>query len=517
MTKPEAEAADVSEMILGLAKALSSTLDADAVFVRVLDSLGKVIPSDSSSIFLLKERKLELRACRGFGDPLRMAGLVLDLDHFLLDRFVVDNGTPIVLDDVREDPRWNADLPFRDSAGIRAWMGIPLVSSGEVIGTLCVDRREAAAFSPRELELARAFGDLASVAVRNARLFSETKRRLKELEAVNRVGRAVASHLDVRQLCEVVGANLVDIFRAGVVFVSVWDEPAGLVRALFHAIDGKRGEVPDLAYGRGLVSRVLERKATLYLETDAAARAAELGGIPDTDKAPLSWLGVPILSGDRAMGVLSVQSFERERAYSGEDIRLLATIADTAGAGIRNARLYEEARRKADEAAALAEAGREISESLEPEIVLERIAERPTATATRRERSSRARRTADRPRAHRGACRLPPLARHGRCPPGAGGSLPARRGRRRPLRERDQGGRHRAGHGHREPRPLDRLGPHSQRHPRGSRRGQDTRHLGGGRTRVGPSARRGAPPRRRLGQGRDGRLEDEGRIRIPGG
>ena len=98
---------------------------------------------------------------------------------------------------------------------------------------------------------------------------------------------------------------------------------------------------------------------------------------------PLSWLGVPIFSGNRALGVLCVQSYDRENAFSDEDLRLLTTIASTVGAGIRNARLYEEARRKADEASALADAGREITESLDPDVVLSRIAMRANALLSR--------------------------------------------------------------------------------------------------------------------------------------
>ena len=108
-----------------------------------------------------------------------------------------------------------------------------------------------------------------------------------------------------------------------------------------------------------------------------------MGGRSLPGREALSWLGVPIFSGRRALGVLCVQSYDRENAFSADDLRLLSTIASTVGAGIRNARLFEEARRKADEASALADAGREISESLEPDVVLRRIAMRANALLSR--------------------------------------------------------------------------------------------------------------------------------------
>ena len=164
--------------------------------------------------------------------------------------------------------------------------------------------------------------------------------------------------------------------------MAVWDEDAGLIRLPYSSLGGKRVSLEPQAFGQGLLSWIIERREPLDIETELPRRIAELGGLLRAERLPLSLLGVPILSGKRAMGALSVQSFESECAFSEEDLRLLGTMAASVGAGIRNARLYqearraaEEARRRADETAALAEAGREISESLDPDIVLGRIAE----------------------------------------------------------------------------------------------------------------------------------------------
>ena len=55
---------------------------------------------------------------------------------------------------------------------------------------------------------------------------------------------------------------------------------------------------------------------------------------------------------------------------------LLSTIAANVGVAIQNARLFQEAHRRGDEMAALAEVGQEISATLDAQAVLERIGER---------------------------------------------------------------------------------------------------------------------------------------------
>ena len=54
----------------------------------------------------------------------------------------------------------------------------------------------------------------------------------------------------------------------------------------------------------------------------------------------LSYLGVPIVVGSRAIGVISVQSIEEEGRFGEPDVRLLATIAANVGVAIQNARLF---------------------------------------------------------------------------------------------------------------------------------------------------------------------------------
>jgi GAF domain-containing protein len=95
----------------------------------------------------------------------------------------------------------------------------------------------------------------------------------------------------------------------------------------------------------------------------------------DQDETPSqSWLGVPLLVGDRVLGLISVQSVHQPNLYDSHDRDILATIAGQSAIAIENARLFQEARRRAQETAALAEVGREISTTLDLETVLAKIA-----------------------------------------------------------------------------------------------------------------------------------------------
>ena len=69
----------------------------------------------------------------------------------------------------------------------------------------------------------------------------------------------------------------------------------------------------------------------------------------------MSYLGVPIFAGDRAIGVISVQSIREEGRFVEADARLLDTIASNVGGAIQNARLFAEVERQREHFESLVE------------------------------------------------------------------------------------------------------------------------------------------------------------------
>jgi hypothetical protein len=99
--------------------------------------------------------------------------------------------------------------------------------------------------------------------------------------------------------------------------------------------------------GRGLGSRVILSGAPLLL-TDAKS-LLELDGASLADgQASLSGIAVPMTIGSRVVGMLSARSHS-PNAYTNEDLRLLATLANQAVVTIQNGRLFAETQRLAQE------------------------------------------------------------------------------------------------------------------------------------------------------------------------
>jgi GAF domain-containing protein len=251
---------------------------------------------------------------------------------------------------------------------------VPLLIGNRGTGVISLhnlDREHA--FSEADVRLLTTIAGSLNVALENARLFEETRQRAAELAIVNNVGQALAEQLELDALIERLGDQLQEVFNADLVYVALHDAATDMIDFAYYSESGERRENPSFRYGEGLTSRILQTRVPLLLNRPEAFR--ELG-VPVVGTPAKSYLGVPIISGTDAIGVVSVQSMQRAGRFGASDSRLLSTIAANVGIAIQNARLYQETRRRASEMAALAELGREVGGLLELDPILGRTAER---------------------------------------------------------------------------------------------------------------------------------------------
>ncbi len=233
---------------------------------------------------------------------------------------------------------------------------MPLVVGANVTGYITLqnlDRENA--FTEADINLLGTLANSMSVALQNARLFSETQQRAAEMASVTKVSNALASQLDLDALIQMVGDLMKELFDANIVFLAFHDKETNIINFPYQYGD----EIAPIKYGEGLTSSIIKTGEPALINQDVNARYAELG-IERTGKEAASFLGVPIITGKDVIGVISVQSTEQENRFDEDDMRLLSTIASNVGVAIHNATLFEntlkaqaeaeEARRNAEEA-----------------------------------------------------------------------------------------------------------------------------------------------------------------------
>src|SRR5204863_3574277 len=91
---------------------------------------------------------------------------------------------------------------------------------------------------------------------------------------------------------------------------------------------------------------------------------------------PKSGVFVPLLVGERATGVISLQNIDREHAFADADVRLLATIAGSLSVALENARLFEQTRQRNAELALINDIQQSLAENLELQAMYDLVGER---------------------------------------------------------------------------------------------------------------------------------------------
>jgi GAF domain-containing protein/CheY-like chemotaxis protein len=260
----------------------------------------------------------------------------------------------------------------------------PIVARDRVVGRLIIENHEREhAFGEPEVRLLTTIAASMGVALENARLFDETQRLLKETErrnaelaVISSIQQGMARDLNFQAIVDVVGDQLRKLFATGDLAIHWRDEKTELVHGLYVYEHGKRLSTLTTPYVADKpINRALQTGRPVVLGDRAAMDAFGIWTVPGTDES-LSCVFAPVMVGERLIGAISIESFEREHAFGDAEIHLLTTIAASMGVALENARLLEETQRRAREASALFDVGRDLSSSLDLATVMDRIARR---------------------------------------------------------------------------------------------------------------------------------------------
>jgi GAF domain-containing protein len=207
-----------------------------------------------------------------------------------------------------------------------------------------------------------------------AALRKQLAQRDAELALIHAIQRGISAELDFEAIVDVVGDKLREVFGVRDIGIRWWDEKAGLMRFLYEVEHGERIDVPPYPpVEGGPWQTMLKTRRPVVVNTPAEARALGLIPVPGTDESQ-SIVFVPILGGDRVLGVIVLEDHVRQYAYGEADIRVLGTVASSLGVALENARLFDETQRRTRESAALVEVGRDISSTLDLPTLMDRIA-----------------------------------------------------------------------------------------------------------------------------------------------
>ncbi|MGH7126380.1 MAG: GAF domain-containing protein, partial [Stellaceae bacterium] len=340
-----------------MGREISSTLDLQTVMDRIAHHAKELLVADHSAIFLPQGSKEggapTFRAIVAEGEDAAQVKDAAIASGVGIIGSIIASGRAEYVNDVDHDSR-AVLIEGTEQASDERLMVAPLRAGEVVKGAMAIWRTGGKPFQQHELEFLVGLSMAAVVAMENARLFAQAEQRAAELDTVNTVSQQVTGKLDIATLIDLVGEQVRRVFKPDIAYVALLDRASDMINFPY-----RHGDVSgSRRHGEGLTSKIIDTGKPLLLNSDVKGRIAAMG-TRRLGKQALSYLGVPIIVEDRAEGVISVQSTEREGMYDANDQRLLETIASSVGVALRNAQLFAEAR----EARAAAEGANEAKSS----------------------------------------------------------------------------------------------------------------------------------------------------------
>src|SRR5687768_3089857 len=200
--------------------ALSSELSLDDLLLKLAETAAALTGARYAALGVIDQSGTGLERFVNTGIDAETVTKIGDLPRGrgILGALISD-ARPLRLESITDDPR-SAGFPPHHPP-MRGFLGVPILLRGRAFGNLYLTEKEAGSFTAEDEELVGTLASQAAVAIENARLYETTTAWSEQLEALNEVGTALASEIELPRLLELIARRLRALIGAKLVMIAL--------------------------------------------------------------------------------------------------------------------------------------------------------------------------------------------------------------------------------------------------------------------------------------------------------
>ena len=320
-----------------IGRALSSTLELDALLERIYSEMRRVL--DVTSFFIaiydakISEVRFEIEVTDGERRPKRSrpAG-----NHLV--EYVVRSARPLLIrENFWEETKRLGIEPLREMCSTCA---VPLILHDQPVGAMVIHSPKERSFDEGHVELLALLASAAGIAIENARLFAEEQRKSRQLTLINNVSSHAITTLDPDEMLARIAAEVENHLPYDHIGIAILDYSAKDLVVRAEAGTRRDATGRRIQLGEGLVGQVARsgQMATIYEVNSSTPRTVLPGSTAS--------LALPITYGEQFLGVLYVESTDPCQ-FPDHDVLLLRTLADLFAGALHNALTFQRAQEQA--------------------------------------------------------------------------------------------------------------------------------------------------------------------------
>ncbi len=272
---------------------------------------------------------------------------------------------PILHRTKKEAEKWYSQPGHAEFIGnlSPSWLGVPMIVGKRVLGVIAtVDWGKEHAYDEQDLQVFASMASQAAIALDNANLYYDVnqklektnqklERRVAALASLNDIGKELTSDIRLREdaILNLIFTKAQELTHSKDLYIALYNDDTGDICFALATEKGRLVTYParkaDMEHRGKTEEIIFTRKPILHRTLrEANEWYSQFGHNEYIGKIQPSWLGVPMMIGEKVFGVIAAVDLEKEYAYDELDRDVLLSMASQAAIALENARLYEEAR-----------------------------------------------------------------------------------------------------------------------------------------------------------------------------
>lgn len=339
----EGQTRPLLELLVKVSREVATALDLRTVLQHLLYAAIQYVGGERGSIVVMDDTGKPVDATIVYGKQFHehTTQQLRDTVERGLAGWVMQNRKPALVPDTSRDERWlrRADDSVEKS-GAKSALCVPLMARERLVGVLTLVHSSPNTFNDEHLELMQAIADQASVAVLNARLYTETQRTARVMSALAEGAAAINTSLEMADVLRHILNQTMHALQVETVALALTDNLSNDL--IFHAAAGHNsGGIPGrrVPSGQGLAGIVVGDGHGLISPTvQQDSRFSEVDRFEGIQMRAVAI--APIQAQGKVIGVLEAIN-PISGTFDSDSMVVMTGLGSLAGTTIQNAQLFE--------------------------------------------------------------------------------------------------------------------------------------------------------------------------------
>lgn len=327
-----------------VSREVATALDLRTVLQRVLYACIQYVGAERGSIVVMDDNGKAVEATIVVGKQFHdhTTQQLRDTVERGLAGWVVQNRKPALVPDTSKDERWlrRAD-DANEKSGPKSAICMPVMVHDRFVGVLTLVHSIPNTFNNEHMELVQAISDQASIAVLNARLYTETQRTARIMSALAEGAAAINSSLEMQEVLRRIMNQTMQALQVETVALALIEQPGNYL-AFQAAAGNNSGGIAGIRLNgdQGLAGRVISEGRTLVLP---GARVDSVIGEADRlNGVEIRALAIaPIQVHGKVIGVLEAIN-PISGSFDPDAMVVMTGLGSLAGTTLENSKLFEQ-------------------------------------------------------------------------------------------------------------------------------------------------------------------------------